>query len=135
MEDVISAMRERGLRVTRQRKAMLEYLLSSDEHPSARKIWETVRQQVPSISLSTVYSTLSELKDAGIIKEIEFDEMENRYEGNLSPHINLICIRCGTIIDYATAHTFDSEQIRQTARFHVFQSRFELYGVCENCLK
>jgi Fur family peroxide stress response transcriptional regulator len=135
MEDVIYAMREKGLRVTRQRMAILEYLLSTDEHPSARKIWETVRLQVPGISLSTVYSTLSGMKDARIIKEIEFDEMENRYEGNLSHHINLVCVQCGRINDYATAHTIDADQIRQSARFQVLQSRFELYGVCDSCSK
>jgi len=126
-------MRERGLRVTRQRKAILEYLLETGEHPSARRIWETVRGRVPRVSLSTVYSTLSELKDSGIIREIEFDELENRYEGNLSPHINLICVRCGGITDYATAHVIDPEHVRQASRFRVFQSRFELYGVCESC--
>jgi Fur family peroxide stress response transcriptional regulator len=126
-------MRGRGLRVTRQREAILDYLLFTDDHPSARKVWETVRKQVPKISISTVYSTLSEMKDAGIIKEIEFDERENRYDGNLSHHINLICVHCGKILDYMTAHTIDAEQIRRTARFRVFQSRFELYGVCETC--
>jgi len=133
LEDLVSQMRERGFRVTRQRRAILEYLLDTREHPSARKIWETVRGRVPRVSLSSVYSTLSELKEAGLIREIEFDEMENRYEGNLSHHINLICVRCGRILDYATAHVIDTDQIRQAARFRVVQSRFELYGVCELC--
>ena len=124
-------MREKGLRVTTQREAILGYLLSTGEHPSARRIWERIRETVPRVSLSTVYSTLSELSKHNIIKELEFDGIENRYDGNMSNHINLICNRCGKISDYMTAHTIDMEQIREVTRFRAVQSRFELYGVCE----
>lgn len=132
---VIAEMREKGLRVTPQREAILDYLLATDEHPSARRIWEAASRKVPGISLSTVYSSLAELGKLGLIKELEFDELENRYEGNMSHHINLICTRCGKISDYMTAHTIDMEQIRETARFQAFRSRFELYGVCAKCSK
>lgn len=126
-------MRDRGLRVTPQREAILDYLLSTDAHPSARQIWETVRKRVPGISLSTVYSSLANLSRIGLIKELEFAEMENRYEGNLSHHINLICTRCGKISDYNPAHILDLDQIRRTTRFRAVGSRFELYGACKDC--
>jgi Fe2+ or Zn2+ uptake regulation protein len=128
-------MRERGLRITQQREAILDYLLSTDEHPSAHQIWKAAKKQVPGISLSTVYSSLAELSRLGLIKELEFNEMENRYEGNLAHHINLICTRCGKISDYTTAHTIDMEHVRETTRFRALQSRFELYGVCAKCSK
>jgi len=128
-------MQDKGLRITPQREAILEYLLSTDEHPSARGILESVRNKVPRICLSTVYGTLAELSKHNIIKELEFDEMENRYEGNISQHINLVCVRCGRISDYMTAHTIDMEQVRQATQFRPIQSRFELYGVCAACGK
>jgi Fur family peroxide stress response transcriptional regulator len=128
-------MQDKGLRITPQREAILEYLLSTDEHPSARGILESVRKKVPRICLSTVYGTLAELSKHNIIKELEFDEMENRYEGNISQHINLVCVRCGRISDYMTAHTIDMEQVRQATQFRPIQSRFELYGVCAACAK
>ena len=59
--------------------------------------------------------------------------MDNRYEANLSEHINLVCLRCGKISDYLTPYTIDLERIRETAGFRAFQSRFELYGICESC--
>jgi Fur family peroxide stress response transcriptional regulator len=128
-------MQDKGLRITPQREAILEYLLSTDEHPSARGILESVRKKVHRICLSTVYGTLAELSKHNIIKELEFDEMENRYEGNISQHINLVCVRCGRISDYMTAHTIDMEQVRQATQFRPIQSRFELYGVCAACGK
>ena len=128
-------MREKGLRISSQRDAILEYLLSTDEHPSARSILDHVKKKVPRICLSTVYSTLAELNKHNIVKELDFDHMDNRYEGNVSHHINLICVRCGKISDYMTDHILDTDRIRQTTRFQAFQSRFELYGVCATCSK
>lgn len=128
-------MREKGLRITLQREAILDHLLATDEHPSARRIWEAARKKLPGISLSTVYSSLAELSRLGIIKELEFTEMENRYEGNTSHHINLVCTHCGKISDYMTAHTIDMEQIRAATRFRAVHSRFELYGICAVCAK
>lgn len=126
-------MREKGLRLTAQRKAVLDYLVSTDEHPTARKIFENVRKSLPGIGLSTVYGILAELSRNGIIKTLEFNEMDNRYEANLSEHINLVCLRCGKISDYLTPYTIDLERICETARFRAFQSRLELYGICESC--
>ncbi len=128
-------MREKGLRITQPRVAILDCLLATDEHPSARLIWEKVRKKVPKVSLSTVYYTLGELTKYNIIKELEFTERENRYEGNLAHHINLICVHCGKISDYMTAHTLDLEQVREVTRFQAFWARFELYGICPRCSK
>ena len=128
-------MREKGLRVTPQREAILDYLLTTDEHPSVRQILEAARKSVPGISLSTVYSSVSELSRLGLVKELEFNEAENRYEGNLSHHINLVCTRCGSISDYMTAHTIDMDHIRETTQFRASRSRFELYGVCAKCTR
>ena len=132
---VIDEMRGKGLRVTPQREAILECLLSTGEHPSARQVWESAKKRVPGISLSTVYSSLAELSRLGFIKELEFNGMENRFEGNLAHHINLICTRCGKISDYMTAHTIDMEQVREATRFRALRSRFELYGICDDCLE
>lgn len=126
-------MRERGLRMTAQRTAVLEYLLSTDEHPTARMIFENVRRSLPGIALSTVYGILAELGRNGIVLALEFNERDNRYEANLVQHINLICLGCGKISDYAPPYTVDLERIREATHFLTFRSRFELYGVCEAC--
>ena len=129
----MAEMRAKGLRITRAREAILEFLLETDEHPSAGMIWERVKKRVPGVSLSAIYSTLSELTKLNIIRELEFAERSNRYEGNLAHHINLICVHCGKISDYLTAHRLDLEQVKEATRFQAFQARFELYGICNKC--
>ena len=100
-EDLISQLREKGLKVTSQRLAVIDALVKNRKlHPGASLIYKEARKKTKSVSLSTVYATLKEFSENGLIKSLEFDRMENRYDANLSEHINLICKRCGAIIDY-----------------------------------
>ena len=100
-ELIIKQLKEKGLRVTPQRLAIIEVLIEKrDLHPGARLVYEEAKKKKKSLSLSTTYATLNELSRHGIIKTLQFDRIENRYEGNLEEHINLICERCNKILDY-----------------------------------
>ncbi len=132
-EDAFARMREKGLRITAQRKAVLTYLLSTEEHPSAQHVYQHVRKALPRIALSTVYGILADLSKNNIIRTLEFNEMENRYEAHMTQHINLVCLRCGKIRDFRTAYTLDVEVIKEETAFRTLQSRFELYGICQAC--
>ena len=100
-ESIIAQLKERGLKVTPQRMAIIEVLIEQRNlHPGARLVYEEAKKKKKSLSLSTAYATLNELSRHGIIKTLQFDRMENRYEGNLEEHLNLICERCKKILDY-----------------------------------
>jgi Fur family peroxide stress response transcriptional regulator len=73
------------------------------------------------------------LQELNFITVLEFNEMENRYEGDTSHHWNLVCLNCRKIFDYRPDHIIDREQIKTTTRFEVFRSRFELHGLCHDC--
>ena len=85
--------------------------------------------------MSTVYSSLNELSRHGIIKMLEFDKMENRYEGNTLDHINLICKGCKKIMDYKVPMVIDSKEVVRKARFWVTETRLDYYGYCQECRK
>ena len=90
--DIEQAFRNAGYRMTRQREAIFEHIASSNgDHPSARQIYDDLRDSCEGLSVATVYNTLGILVRLGIIKIIEFEAGDNRYEKNLEPHINLIC--------------------------------------------
>jgi Fe2+ or Zn2+ uptake regulation protein len=93
--NLIESLKRNSLKVTRQRLAIIEVLSRNRSHPSASKILKMVRRKVPSVSLSTVYYTLDLFKKDGSIKELEFYDMENRYESNIRPHLDLVCLRKG----------------------------------------
>jgi len=135
-ESIIKQLREKGLKITPQRLAIIEVLVEQgDLHPGARLVYEEAKKKKRSLSLSTAYATLNELSRHGIIKTLQFDRMENRYDGNLKEHINLICKGCKKIMDYKPPFIIDTHEILKKCRFWVTDSRLEYYGYCQECSK
>jgi Fe2+ or Zn2+ uptake regulation protein len=135
-ESMIKAMRERKLKLTPQRLAILDVLVEKNLlHPGARSIYNAAKRKIKGLSLSTVYFTLNELSKHGIIKMLEFDKMENRYEGNLTDHINLVCKECHAIADYGIPIVIDSKEVTRKTSFAVTDTRLEYYGYCQKCRK
>jgi len=135
-EDLIGQLKEKGLKITPQRLAIIDALVENREaHPGANLIYTAARKKSKRVSLSTVYATLKEFSESGLIRQLEFDRMENRYDGNLSEHINLICKRCGKIIDYNLPSHVEPKDITRKFGFVVTDTRMEYYGYCRDCLK
>ena len=79
----------------RKRDAILTCLRSTDTHPSAEWIYENVRQEIPDISLATVYRNLSLFKEQGMISSLGTVKGIERFDGNVEPHVHFICSECG----------------------------------------
>ena len=129
MED---ALRAAGYRITGQRKAIVDYLVSTPEHPGAYKIFEEVKKVQPRLSLATVYNTLQVLTTNGLIKMLTFRE-DNRYEANLSFGINFICTSCGRIQDFDAGMHMSPKEVREKIGFEVMTYRMEYHGLCSEC--
>jgi Fur family peroxide stress response transcriptional regulator len=135
-ESIIKQLKEKGLKITPQRLAIIDVLIERrDLHPGARLVYEEAKKKRKSLSLSTAYATLNELSQHGIIKMLEFDKMENRFEGNLDEHINLICERCKKILDYKVPIAVDKREVVKKTGFSVTDTRLEYYGLCRECRK
>ena len=131
-QEMEHALRRAGYRITGQRKAILDYLVSTPEHPGAYKIFEEVKKVQPRLSLATVYNTLQVLTTNGLIKMLTFRE-DNRYEANLSFHINLICTSCGRIQDFEAGKHMSPKEVREQIGFEVMTYRMEYHGLCSEC--
>ena len=135
-ESIIQRLKEKGLSITSQRLAIIDVLVEQGHiHPSASVIYREAKKSQKNLSLSTTYATLNEFIRYGIIKALEFDGKESRYEGNLDEHINLICNRCGKIIDYKVPVYVDRIYVTKTTGFVITGNRWEYYGYCERCRK
>jgi Fur family peroxide stress response transcriptional regulator len=130
---MIEAFRTTGRRMTPQRRAILSYLAGRTDHPSARKIYRTLSPREPSLSLATVYNTLAVLVDLGLVREIEFEAVDNRYDTNLAPHLNLVCVRCGSILDFEHGLPVSPDTIQAELGFEVVDVRLEYRGFCAAC--
>ncbi|HUH66461.1 MAG TPA: Fur family transcriptional regulator [Syntrophales bacterium] len=135
-ESIIQILKEKGLRLTSQRLAVIDVLVEKGHlHPGARFIYKEARNKGSHLSMSSVYANLSELSRHGIIKSLEFDGMESRCERNLDEHINLICEKCGKIIDYEVPICLDRRKVAKTTGFMITNNRLEYYGYCRECTK
>lgn len=106
--------------MTPQRLAIIEALLENrGRHPGVTVIFNEARKKVKRVSLSTVYATLKEFSENGLIRQMEFDRMENRYDIDLFDHVNLVCKRCGEIIDY---HILPSLELKDISKNQVLWS-------------
>ena len=133
-ESIIKKLREKGLKLTSQRQAIIEVLVEKrDLHPGASQVYHEAKKKKKSLSLSATYATLNEFSRLGIIKMLQFDRMENRYEGNLEDHINLICERCKKIMDYKVSIGVDASKVAKKTGFSITDTRLEFYGYCREC--
>ncbi len=133
-EAIAEQLKERGLKITRQRLAVIETLIEKkDLHPGAALIWNEARKKKKGLSLSTVYATLDALWQCGIVKVLQFDKMENRYETDPGEHINLVCERCGKILDYPGPMVVDRTDVAGKTGFSITDGRLEYYGRCREC--
>jgi Fur family transcriptional regulator, peroxide stress response regulator len=130
---LITGLREKGYKLTLQRLEIISLLSKDMTHPGAMDILIKVRKKASQISMSTVYYTLDMLKKEGLIQEIEFYDQDNRYDVNVTNHINLICKKCGRIDDLPGGITLSYAQVQQKTDFQAVAMRYEYYGYCKNC--
>jgi len=132
-QKLITSLREKGYKLTPQRLEIIKLLSHDRSHPGAMDILPRVREKAPKISTSTIYYTLDMLKKEGLIRELEFYDRDNRYDVNVSNHINLICRKCGKIADFVKALHFSAQMIEEQTGFRSEGMRFEYYGYCKKC--
>jgi len=124
------------LRMTRQRKVILEELRKVDTHPSADEVYEMVRKHLPRISLGTVYRNLEILSESGEIQKIELGCSSKRFDGIAENHYHIRCIDCDRLID--TPADFDvavNHNLKNAIDFKIIGHKLEFIGICPDCLK
>ena len=123
------------VRFTRQRQAVLETVQASREHPDAARVFESVRQLVPNISLGTVYRSLEALVEDGHLIQIQQPGAATRYDARLERHYHLLC-DCGAVFDVELELPDLVQVARQSVRtFDVRAATVEFHGTCERCQK
>mgnify|MGYP001198475510 FL=1 len=138
MNHRVQAFREllaaRGYRVTPQRVGIYEYLVTTDEHPSAEEIYRALQDRYPTMSPATVYNTLDLLVELGLVGELAFGGEVTRYDGQPDLHLNMVCLQCRRILDLPVEGLERVAQVaREKAGFQVLRERHEVYGICPSC--
>ena len=120
--------------LTPQRNAVLQVIRESENHLTAREIFEAARKLRPSISYATVYNSLRYLKEAGLVSEISFGNGASRYDRETERHDHALCTSCGKLVDFEFDVT--DELVRSAARRSRFKAeslQLTLRGLCPDC--
>ena len=133
---LIPKLREKGFRVTPQRLAICEFVLSSRAHPTTEQVYKAVQREHPTISIATVYQTLHLLTEIGLLQELGVCEGKSRYDSSDSPHINIVCKSCGKIEDYESKSVSGFLlQITGELKRTLIGQHLEIYAYCDECKK
>lgn len=133
-------LREKGLKVTKQRLLILKALDGcGDRHLTAEEIYEIVKNGYPKIGLATVYRTIQLLSGLDLIESVHLEDGYVRYEigksgGKSHRHHHLICLGCKKVISFENDLLDDLEkQIYESTSFQVVNHEVKLYGYCREC--
>lgn len=121
--------------LTKQRQAVLQVIMESEQHMTANEVFEDARRLLPGISFATVYNSLRFLGNEGLIGEVHFGKDATRYDRKLERHDHAICNDCGKLVDMELS--IPDELIREAAERSGFTTgviELTLHGSCPECV-
>lgn len=132
VQKFIDGLRQGGLKVTPQRRHLCTVIAQTHDHPTVEKIYQRAADQMPTLSLKTVYTTLTELADLGLIRLATLGTNTLRVDANPDPHAHLICRMCEKVIDHPLDFYPDS-QAAEALDFDIEEQEVIYRGRCAHC--
>jgi Fur family ferric uptake transcriptional regulator len=138
VEATKDSLRQRGVRLTRQRKILLDLIDGSGEHLDAEQLYQLAIEKDPKLNRVTVYRTLKLLKSGGLVDELDLMHHkgdQHYYETRQKQeHAHIICLRCGRIEEYFGEPLQNMrDQIERQFGFNIIIARTEVGGYCAHC--
>jgi Fe2+ or Zn2+ uptake regulation protein len=131
---LLSRLRDRGYRLTSQRRVVAEVLEGENVHLTADEVHQRALHQLPEISRATVYSALHELVEMGEILEVNLDGRSMRYDPNVTPpHHHLMCDSCGVVYDVLTDVEAPELPTADRHGMRVERAAIVYHGTCRDC--
>lgn len=136
--ELMNEVEAQGIRLTAQRRALIETIQEADGHLDAAGLLELARKRDPKIDRATVYRTLELLKRLGLIDELDLMHINGEkhyYEVRTQKdHLHLTCLSCGAVTEF-TSPTFErlKREIAKENTFDIQVMRLEVGGYCEAC--
>src|SRR5438045_7057642 len=98
------SLKERGVRLTRQRQILLELIYKTGQHLDAERLFQMAKERDPKLNRVTVYRTLKLLKEGGLVDELDlmhYGGDQHYYETKTKQeHAHVICLRCGKVEEF-----------------------------------
>jgi Fur family ferric uptake transcriptional regulator len=136
--EMTKSLKERGVRLTRQRQVLLNLIDKSGQHLDAETLYLRARETDPKLNRVTVYRTLKMLKESGLVDELDLlhkDGDQHYYETRMKrEHAHIICLRCGKVEEYfGEALARIRAEVQSMFGFEIKLVRTEIGGYCSHC--
>ena len=126
---------EKATRYSKKREAILQTLCSTDTHPSADWVYQTLKPEYPDLSLGTVYRNIARFKEEGLVVCVGTVNGQERYDATTHPHTHFVCRQCDAVLDLpaVTADALDLGKIARQTGLEIDHHELILFGTCSNC--
>lgn len=129
--NIADMLRDQGIQPSLQRIKIYQYLASTQDHPSADTLHARLLPEIPTLSRTTVYSTLDLFVRSGLALRLTVSETESRYDATMSDHAHCRCRECGTIIDLSECAPIQAPPLPpgwKSGPLHLY-----IEGLCPEC--
>ena len=134
VEDVIDLLRQRGLRMTPQRRVIVAEIMRTQGHISPTALARKVQGEMPGVNASTIYRTLALLEEAGVLAHAHLEGGAEYHRAEEAGHVHLACSRCGTGDDLSLDEAAALQQLIERHRgFLPDLTHFAISGLCAEC--
>jgi len=133
IEELKKYLEENHIKPSHHRLKILEYLMSHKTHPTVDMIYKELSKEMPTLSKTTIYSTLKLFQKKEIVTGLTIDENELRFDSNTTPHGHFKCIKCNRVFDISIMS--EKLNINMTEGHKIVEHHIYFKGVCKDCLK
>jgi Fe2+ or Zn2+ uptake regulation protein len=132
-DELTTAFRARGLKITPQRQAIFRVLHDATDHPTAESVYTLVSAEMPSISLRTVYQTLNDLTSMGELAALDLGTGSTRFDPADGDHHHVVCTGCGLVRDLFLDDIDIEPPADASAGFTLGRAEITWRGLCAAC--
>ena len=128
---IIEKLSEKNIRPSLQRMAVYGFLAENPIHPTVDTIYQALHPEIPTLSKTTVYNTLKQLVDCGLVQTVTIEDGELRFDADISNHLHFKCTKCGEVFDVFKEINLPEDLLPEG--FAISKMQTNLWGLCANC--
>ena len=126
---------EKATRYSKKREAILDAIRSTDTHPSADWVYQTLKPVYPDLSLGTVYRNITRFKEEGLVVSVGTVNGQERFDAWVEPHTHFVCRSCDAVLDMKgpDQETLDLDRIAAQNGVTIDHHELIFFGQCPHC--
>jgi len=131
IQNISAELLKADIKPSWQRIKIFEFLLNNNIHPTVDTVYKKLAKEIPTLSKTTVYNTLKLFEEHHLIKNVNIEENEIRYDAQNHIHGHFKCTQCGKIFDFK--YNYKDLKYNGLDDFILNQTDIMIKGICKSC--